>query len=217
MTKTHEDDEEVLVVPAETLDVLGSFQGFMPAKSQYTTTLLHYDTALFMSRSKAEQDVRYKQLIPYCILAHEGRVFSYTRGGGSGESRLRAKKSIGLGGHVSKTDLVDDEALCDETCYAGLRRELREEVGWDPEDSKLMVRGLVNTDASPVGRVHLGLVFMLSLPKGPIELRPETAMESGYFAPISELVADIDSYEEWSQLCIRGIWPAVVRDTQPLP
>ena len=66
-----------------------------------------------------------------------------------GDARLHERWSIGVGGHVGP----DDGGI-----EAGLQREFHEELvaDWQPQPRLL---GLLNDDRTPVGRVHLGIVF----------------------------------------------------------
>ena len=56
-----------------------------------------------------EEDPSFKQLIPYVLFRWtdaDGTVhlFEYLRGSGQGERRLHAKRSVGVGGHISTID-----------------------------------------------------------------------------------------------------------------
>jgi predicted NUDIX family phosphoesterase len=92
--------EHVLVIPRSLFDSLGSFQGFHPDAPRYLPALLDTQNNFFMERPAAEIDCTHKQLIPYSIFHHAGRYLCYTRGGKSGEKRLVAKRSIGIGGRI---------------------------------------------------------------------------------------------------------------------
>ena len=81
----------------------------------------------FLPRPEAENDPRYKQLIPYQLFCCQGRYFVYQRGGGVGEGRLAGRLSIGIGGHINSTDSVGDQ-LTIEDYYAALHREREEEL-----------------------------------------------------------------------------------------
>jgi|GEM_PF-1679622 len=54
----------------------------------------------------------------------------------------------------------------DHPIFRGLRRELREEVVF-PAGATLRYLGAINDDGTPVGRVHIGLAFLLEVPPGP--------------------------------------------------
>ena len=72
-------------------------------------------------------------------------------------ARLHAKRSIGIGGHISADDAAQASAY-DE----GMRRELEEEVVIDTPYRGRMV-GLINDDETEVGRVHLGVVHLFDV------------------------------------------------------
>ena len=96
--------EHVLVVPTLLFHEIGYFQGFHENVVPYLKTLLDPAHTRYMPRDLAEQDPSYKQLIPYCIFRHGDDIFCYTRGTAQGEARLHAKRSIGVGGHISTVD-----------------------------------------------------------------------------------------------------------------
>ena len=97
-------DEMVLVVPRALFDKLGSFQGINLEVDRYLPHFLSKENNSFMRRGEAENDPSYKQIIPYAVLVHEGKILHYVRGGKSWEKRLVAKGSIGIGGHIKDTD-----------------------------------------------------------------------------------------------------------------
>src|SRR5438309_6873054 len=120
--------EHVLVVPTAVFHRLGHFQGFCGEVDRYFRGLLDPAHTSYRPRSAMEQDPSFKQLIPYVIFryrnsASETLLFQYTRGKGQGESRLHAKRSIGIGGHISADDAIQTSAY-----EEGMRRELEEEV-----------------------------------------------------------------------------------------
>src|SRR5262245_19182800 len=141
--------EHVLVVPTEVFHRLGHFQGFCGDTERYLRELLDPAHTSYQPRSAMEQDPSYKQLIPYVIFRHreadgQTRLFQYTRGKGQGESRLHAKRSIGIGGHISADDSAQRSAY-----EEGMRRELEEEVIIDaPYQGRLV--GLINDDETDV-------------------------------------------------------------------
>ncbi len=158
-----------------------------------------------------EQDPSFKQLIPYIILRandSEGRtlVFQYTRGKGQGESRLHSKKSVGIGGHISAVDdTVGNSADAAHAAYGeGMRRELAEEVAIDSPYVDRCV-GLINDDSTEVGSVHLGVVHVFDLETPAV--RPlETDIVDAKFQPLEQILAEIDRYESWSQICLRALF-----------
>ena len=97
-------DSLILVVEASKVERIKSFQGYVTNVLDYLYVLLRPQNNLFLLRTQAEQDTRYKQLIPYIVLRYKDSVFSYVRGKRSSESRLVAMRSIGVGGHIEPVD-----------------------------------------------------------------------------------------------------------------
>jgi predicted NUDIX family phosphoesterase len=198
-------EEQVLVVPAQLLRKLGYFQGFAGQVDRYLPELLSPDHTTYRRRREVERDPSFKQLIPYMLFAHNdpsaGRlVFQYTRGAGQDETRLRRKRSIGIGGHISILDATEAEV----SYRQGMQRELAEEVGLDTPYVEECV-GLINDDETDVGRVHLGIVHLFEVERPAVHPREAEIVESG-FRPVSELLGDLDGFETWSQICLTALF-----------
>ena len=197
--------EDVLVVPRSVLEQAGLFQGFCRDVEKYLPILLDPNQTRWMPREKAEEDPSFKQLIPYCLLAWSDpagatQYFSYTRGGGQGEARLRTKRSIGVGGHIASTDGEHGDNASYE---AGMLRELEEEVDISGNFTSRCV-GLINDDATPVGSVHLGIVHVFDLQSPQVVSREADLLECG-FQSSQDLVADRKQFETWSQIALEAI------------
>jgi len=192
--------ERVLVVPTARFHAAGHFHGFTTQVDRYLPSLLDPAHLLYLSRERAETDPSFKQLIPYVVLRCGEQAFHYTRGSAGTESRLHARRSIGIGGHVSSEDGV---ATAD-AYHAGLRRELAEEVEVEAIRSERVV-GLINDDRTPVGQVHLGIVHVLDLAEPRAQLC-DPALTAGGFADLGELRKARDEFETWSQFLLDGKW-----------
>ena len=214
------EDEHVLCVPTALFREVCDFQGFR-ADADALGVLLDPRHTVYLPRPAAERDPSFKQLIPYCLLVAGTpagpRVWAYTRSGG-GEGRLDAKVSVGVGGHVST---LDRDAAGD-TYDLGMRRELVEEVdvpgGYD--DCRV---GLINDDATEVGRVHLGVVHRLDLHAGSAagggksepgpdgrtlpQVRPReaTMTAAGFRDPAALLVPGV-GLESWSRIALEALF-----------
>ena len=99
------DVEHVLVVPTQLFHDIGYIQGFTHDVEKYLDRLLDAKNTSYRPRPDMEEDPSFKQLIPYVIFRHTDddgtvRILHYARGSGGGESRLHAKLSIGIGGHI---------------------------------------------------------------------------------------------------------------------
>ncbi|MFP6767833.1 MAG: phosphoesterase [Planctomycetaceae bacterium] len=188
--------EHVLVVPTSLFHEIGHFQGFCPEIDEYLRRLLDPARMRFEPRDTVEDDPSLKQLIPYCVFRHQGRIFHYRRGTEQGEGRLHSKRSIGIGGHISSDDTRSGGSPYQE----GMKREIDEEVFLETQFTERCV-GLINDDLTDVGRVHLGVVHVFDLDEPKVRPREESIIETGFSTP-DELIADRDSFETWSQICL---------------
>ena len=192
--------EHVLVVPTLLFHEVGYFQGFTTNVAPYLATLLDPAYGSYRPRPAMEQDPSFKQLIPYCIFRFEDQIFYYRRSKGTGEGRLHGKRSIGVGGHISS----EDQAAASPYLQA-MQREIAEEVFLESGYRQTCV-GLLNDDESEVGKVHLGVVHIFDLDEPKVLPRETSMIETG-FATVNDLAEDIDSFETWSQLCLRHVFP----------
>jgi predicted NUDIX family phosphoesterase len=200
--------EQVLVVPTARFHEVGYFQGFSADSERYLAALLDAAHLSYRPRYEMERDPGFKQLIPYVIFSHDDPVqgplvFQYTRGGGQGERRLHAKRSIGVGGHISVCDGRVDGAS--RPYDEGLRRELAEEVDIQSPYAERCV-GLINDDRTEVGRVHLGVVHRLAVAQPAVYPREPDLLEAG-FRPLAELWEGFERLESWSQICLEALFP----------
>lgn len=228
-------DEQILVVPATLLDELGRFQGFCDDVQRYLPVLLGSEQTDYRPRGEMEQDPNFKQLIPYVVFRHRSddgvwRVFHYTRGSGQGEQRLHAKKSVGVGGHISLEDTQHPDAY-----LAGMQRELLEEVSFGSQQADVLWEGvtrvedlslesgaalqqrlvqggmagqpigLINDDSNAVGQVHLGVVHVVDLAEPWVRAREKDLLDAG-FSEREILLGDWDRFETWSQIALEYLF-----------
>ena len=193
--------ERILVVPTVEFERLGRFQGFHPDAERYLNALLRPEHARFIVRADAEEDISFKQIIPYVVFRCDDQVFCYRRGKGQGESRLLGKRSIGVGGHVDEADADGSATL--EAYEKALRRELDEEVRVGSE-GVLSRYGLINDDETPVGRVHLGVVHVYDLDAADVSPL-EAGLAEASFVPLASLQTSIEDLETWSRICVEAL------------
>ena len=199
-------EEHILVVPETVIHEIGAFEGFQPNVDRYLSPILSCGELSFEPRSQMETDPSYKQLIPYVLLQWTdddgtAMLFTYTRGGGSGEARLHAKRSIGIGGHISREDAAEGA----DPYSTGMQRELAEEVqlGATYIESR---EGLIYDPSNEVGQVHLGVVHRFEL-ETPDVSSNEADLAEGGFVSVEELHRDFDRLETWSQLALKALFP----------
>lgn len=200
MTASSQKVEHVLVVPTLLFHEVGHFQGFMPNTRPYLRTLFDPAYTSYRPRDEVESDPSFKQLIPYCVFLHDGKVFHYKRGSAQGESRLHSKRSIGIGGHISSDDAASDDIPYKE----GMWREISEEVYLQTTYTERCV-GLINDDETEVGRVHLGVVHIFDLDAPKVRPREKSIIESGFASP-EELDSVHEQFETWSQICLKHLF-----------
>lgn len=192
-------DELVLVVPtAAVVAELGggaAWHGILEAAAAGEAALadLIRREGAFRPRSAMEADPTWKQVIPYPVLRDGDAWYLMRRTRAGGDARLHDRYSIGVGGHVNPADGALDGDL-----GRALAREWHEELVVDFVPPFRFV-GLLNDDTTPVGQVHLGLVYEGDAAGRPVAIR-EFEKLSGAFASSAEVGAVRDRLETWSRL-----------------
>lgn len=188
--------ENILVLRREDIVPQKGFFGILPTDIDKL-----FDTistkGMFVHRSVAEHDERYKQIIPYLIYQHKNSFFLMQRSESSGEQRLKNAHSLGIGGHIRESDLQDSQSILDWA-----KREFLEEVNFNGNYKPLFL-GLLNDDSNAVGRVHIGLVFLLRGNTDDISVRSE--LKSGQLVCIEDLITYQESMETWSKIVVQHL------------
>ena len=193
-------EERVLCFERTLFEELGVFQGLSLDVEKYLRVVTGSAHVLYMNRSDAEQDRRYKQLIPYVLIICHGKILRYRRGRGGQETRLHGLYSVGIGGHISEED---HELFSSGLGYQeGMRRELMEEVAI--EEVKEAAVAVINDDSTEVGYVHFGVVHLMHAAKETMAGR-RSGIVGPEFVPITEAVKDLAGYESWSRFCLEHL------------
>lgn len=150
----------------------------------------------YLPRPEAEEDPTWRQVIPYVLLEHRGKVLLMRRIAG-GDARLRLRYSLGVGGHINPIDQAAPEET--DRIAAALRREMQEEV--HAEIVGLQPLGLIILEDSPVSRVHVGVLYWAQSATVP-SIR-ETDKLEGTLATLAEITAVAEHLEGWSQLALQ--------------
>mgnify|MGYP006267617137 CR=1 FL=1 len=215
--------------------VLGHQVGYIPKKnltlSRYTTdnpvsakgrAFLSSLDACYMPRQQTERHPDFVQIIPYITLldarGDDPRVLAYARQGA--EERLHGDASIGFGGHVDLSDVIQEGStlLWDVLCQSA-ERELLEETGLriGLSQANASIAGVIYCpDRRAVDRAHVGVHIVVTIDKrakaGNLDLT--FSDEIGYHAWTdrpSGLVAGAEGaeylmpYETWSKLAMQHI------------
>ncbi len=152
----------------------------------------------FDVRRDLEEDPSRKQLIPYVVLGARGQIWTMTRTTGGSESRLHGRVSLGVGGHLERLDEGDDPL------WAGMMRELHEELEIPKDHARPIYRGLINDDSTLVGQVHLGVVFSLELAQPEANVRETDKLLGAWWAR-DALQAQSERMESWSAFLLDHI------------
>lgn len=198
-------EEQVLVVERKVVEQVGLFHGLNFNVAPYLDKLFAPGIPKFIPRSKAEADHDYKQLIPYVIMAHNGKYLTYVRGKRAGETRLVSKRSIGIGGHINP---IDNEAPLFGTDFkeiynTAVQREVAEEVNIEAAHTDRIV-ALLNDDTNEVGQVHLGIVHLWTLDAENVTRKEQMITQMTFMTP-AQLNEVKETMETWSQLCLQGL------------
>lgn len=203
-------EENVLVVPTAGINPL--------LTGKFTKT--HLERALdyilknysFSSRAAVEEDPSFKQIIPYVIVRFEDRYLLLQRTSKQTEKRLHGKLSIGIGGHINDLEAAGTH---ENILHAGLERELEEEIHLFGKRRSLKLGGIISDDSTPVGQVHLGLVFILET-DSPDHTVNEADLMIAEWANLEKLRESHDRMETWSQIAFdQIISPATSKATGP--
>jgi predicted NUDIX family phosphoesterase len=193
-------EERVLCFERTLLEDLGVFQGISLDIDRYLPVVTSSKHILYLNRSEAELDKRYKQLIPYVLVLCQDRILRYRRGKGGQETRLHGLFSVGVGGHISE----EDHGLFSAALgyHDGMRRELMEEIAvGDFKDAAVAV---INDDSTEVGYVHFGVVHVLHVANESVVGR-RSGIVNPEFVPITEAIKNPESYESWSRFCLEQL------------
>jgi len=199
-------EERVLCFKRQLFEELGVFQGLSLNVDKYLSAVTSPSQVQYLNRSEAEQDRRFKQLIPYVLILCKDRILRYRRGKGGQETRLHGLFSVGIGGHISDED--DNLFSAQRGYHDGMRRELKEEVDIEAPDEAAV--GVINDDSTEVGYVHFGVVHVLRVTSEDI-----VGHRSGIVAPefvcIREATKDLAAYETWSRFCLENLEALLAR------
>lgn len=193
-------EERVLCFERKLLEELGVFQGLSLDVEKYLPVVTSASQLVYLNRSDAEQDKRYKQLIPYVLVVCQDKLLRYRRGRGGQETRLHGLFSVGIGGHISEEDhgLFSNNRGYQE----GMRRELMEEVAVDK--AKEAAVAVINDDSTEVGYVHFGVVHVMHVVNENVAGR-RSGIVGPEFIPRVDAVKNASGYESWSRLCLEHL------------
>jgi predicted NUDIX family phosphoesterase len=190
-------EERVLCFERKLFEDLGAFDGISLNVEKYLPVVTSASHLVYLNRSEAEHDPRYKQIIPYVLVICRGKILRYRRGRAGQETRLHGLYSVGIGGHIAEEDhgLFSQDRGYEE----GMRREVWEELGIKVSEQAAVA--VINDDSTEVGRVHFGIVHVLPVAEEEVATR-RTGIVSPEFVPFNEAAENLSDYESWSRFCL---------------
>jgi len=145
---------------------------------------------IFMPRNEIEDNPKYRQIIPYCIIRHGDNYMMFERLKKQSETRLHSKLSLGAGGHINEED---------GTVIKGLHRELNEEISIKYSEPKFI--GIINDESLEVSKCHLGLLFEVIAEDAAFSVNEKDKM-TAMWVNKSELGNYRDRFESWSLIVL---------------
>lgn len=198
--KNRKHSENILVVQRQKIFDNQAFNGIEKINFNSYLDIIKSNME-FRPRYLMEEDLAFKQVIPYIVFQANNKIFVMQRKDNASEQRLKNKFSIGIGGHIRITD-VNSDSIIDWA-----KREFHEEVIFnDHFDAKII--GLVNDESTFVGKVHIGVVILIVSQSENIKVRSE--LKSGKLVALRDLYKYEDDMENWSQIIIKEFWPKLL-------
>jgi len=186
--------EHILVVRRDFLFPEGMYEGFLQGvvkKNVAKYEQIIREKGQFLPRPLMEQDEHYKQIIPYFVFTYEEKLFLMQRKASATEQRLANKYSLGIGGHVHEQDLINGDIA------QWGQREFYEEVFYKGKVN-IAPLGILNDESNAVGRVHMGVVYLLHGDSPEISIRSE--LKHGALYTREECEQYYGHMESWSQM-----------------
>jgi predicted NUDIX family phosphoesterase len=193
-------EELVFAIPTDELWKLLTYRekGLIKGNGDVLNRIVQ--NGLFRKRSALEEDPSFKQIIPYAIISNKKSFYLFTRKSRQTEKRLHNKLHLGVGGHMNPRSSTEagEQYLVNE-----LKREFFEEVrlfnGCLIKEMEFI--GFINDDSIPVGKVHIGLLYIIHVSNKHIVIN-ETDKMSADWIDKTDLVEYYDEMETWTKIAI---------------
>lgn len=196
-------NETVMCVEGQVVSLVYPDEGLILTDLNELARMLCSTNVWFIPRPVAEDNPKYRQIIPYVILRCGDLIGTYRRTPHGGESRLHESYSIGFGGHIGLRDVVLDGEEIDawSTVECASVREVGEEVQVFSLQRQTLL-GVIVDNSTRVSRVHVGIAQVWDLAETHLKSL-ESAVTECRFLPADELEAL--ALESWSTLCARAL------------
>ncbi len=182
------------------------FNGFMKKENNDFENIINNKKTFLLRKTTSEDqkipcedDPSFQQIIPYIVFKHKDKIFVYKRLPKADEQRLHDNYSIGVGGHIDKADLDNENYIVE-----AMKREFNEEMLYN-DDFDLKIIGYINDDSNDVGKVHFGVVFLVEGSSPNIEVK-ETDQLQGQLMSKEEITPEIiENFETWSKIAFDNV------------
>jgi predicted NUDIX family phosphoesterase len=194
--KLYQGKEQVLVVPSATIFAQGQWQGFLMDRAQDFIDLIkaHHQ---WLPRNQVEHDPDFQQIIPWAVFRVGDRYLELKRTQEGSHSRLYSKYTLGIGGHVIRSELNQDLNLAD-----WINRKFHEEVHYEGQ-IHISPLGVVNDNVDELGKGHFGMVYLF---EGNTDLVGVIKHAEGRLVKLLDITGeDVDFLDRWSQMVYRQL------------
>ena len=193
----NKNSENILVVQRQKIFNNAEFNGIVKINTKQYLDCIKNNME-FHPRHLMEEDLGFKQIIPYIVFKANNKIFVMQRQDTASEQRLKNKFSIGIGGHIRITDTHSDSII------DWAKREFQEEVFFN-DHFEANIIGLVNDESNFVGKVHIGIVILMQSKSENIKIKSE--LKNGQLIDLQDIYKYVDNMETWSQIIINEFWP----------
>jgi predicted NUDIX family phosphoesterase len=200
--KTSIIDEDIAVFKKSDLPDFVDGSGIFYKDIDYISN--HFNRICFPHRRKeAENDESLIQLVSVFITRYKNKYLTFKRSKWLPENRLHGFYSISFGGHVTSKELAPLLNIFDPN-YDGIFiiKELSEELRLE-HPPEIKYRGLIYDDSREVSKIHLGLIYDVSLMDDKYEIGERGFLIDPKFEDIETINNRRDEFENWSQLIIK--------------
>jgi len=211
--------EKILCVSGALVDELAPDNQFTPVNYFGSIKQIKqkiFSTAGFFPRSDVERDPTYRQLIPYIVIRRIEYIDAQSQQVDVFRYKSANRTSIGIDGHINEDDFLflqkqsiivkagesDWGTVLRRTCQRRIKEEIGLTIG---NTAQFRFMGVVRNSTDNVGKVHLGVVYVLDVGVARdhvsvIKLH-EADLSKGEFIEWSVLKKDT-TLDEWSRLIV---------------
>ena len=195
-------EELIFAIPTEKLWKLLAYTEQGLIKANIDALIRIVQQGLFRKRGDLEADPSFKQIIPYAIISNNESFYLFKRTSGQKENRLHNKLTLGVGGHMNPGN---SEKSAEQYLINELKREFFEEVkpfnACSIENIEFI--GFINDDTVSVGRVHIGLLYNITVSNQDLIVN-ETDKMTAEWIDKPGLYRMYEELETWTQIAFEN-------------